>query len=285
MKTVTRDARILANPLAILMAAFLLWPATGFAESVSAYTVRLTLNENGSVSVQEEIVYNFGNEERHGIFRYIPLIDRAPGDRTGERIDISSIMVSDGKGNLIPTQYAGGGNMVELKIGDRDATISGTQLYVIRYTAWGAIRARDGGEAELVWNATGAEWPVVIERARVEAVFEESVEGSVRGVCSVGVGNATRSCLRELVATSTAPSMPELRYEHDLILPHEEMVVRMTFPAKESMLAHDDEAPVSGSLFQGPAKMLGVSEEAAALLVTLIVAFAALGWRIWENRG
>jgi len=79
----------------ILSASFVLFaflPYFAFAaESIDAFTAHIELKPNGSAIVQEEIVYNFGDDAvgKHGIYRKIPLTYTTPGDNTERKIEIS----------------------------------------------------------------------------------------------------------------------------------------------------------------------------------------------------
>jgi hypothetical protein len=44
---------------------------TGNTELINKYDVTAVINENGTVDIKEQIEYNFGNLQRHGIFRKI----------------------------------------------------------------------------------------------------------------------------------------------------------------------------------------------------------------------
>ena len=46
--------------------------ASSSFETIRSYDVDLTVQPNGDLSVVETIVYDFGSEQRHGIYREIP---------------------------------------------------------------------------------------------------------------------------------------------------------------------------------------------------------------------
>lgn len=201
-------------------------------ERIDSFVAHIELQQNGSAFVQEEIVYDFGNTPRHGIFRRIPLVYKLPGDEQERVIEVSSIMVTDGLGNLRQTAYDDGGNILELKIGDPEVTVTGKQLYVIRYTVWGAVYELLD-QVEFYWNATGNEWPNPIDRARVEVVLPVPINTNrVMSACYAGRLGSTESCK----SASRSPTEGDgttitmLRYEHDGLLPHEGMSVAIGLP-------------------------------------------------------
>jgi hypothetical protein len=143
------DIFIFGVVLSLLFSFFGFLPAIAYAdERISAFTTHIEVNTNGSLTVQEEIMYDFGADavNKHGIYREIPLIYTPAGATESTRIEISSISVSDGKGTLRQTDYEGSGNVVKLRIGDADTTVTGPQLYVIRYTVWGGLLQHLGSD-------------------------------------------------------------------------------------------------------------------------------------------
>ena len=59
--------------------------AQGGPERIISYDTTFAIQLDGSVVVTEQIVYDFGGNERHGIFRVIPVRSRYNGsyDREG----------------------------------------------------------------------------------------------------------------------------------------------------------------------------------------------------------
>src|SRR5690606_22560614 len=102
-------------------------PAFAFAESISSYISDIDLQENGRFTVTETIVYDFGEAERHGIFRTIEK-QHAQGATSvwKERyIDIEVIDVSL-DGAFVPFDVSEIDSEIEVKIGDPDKTIRGS---------------------------------------------------------------------------------------------------------------------------------------------------------------
>ncbi len=187
----------------LLFVAFAL-PSFAFAEGerIDAFHVQVTLVPNGSALVQEEIVYDFGAVEtpHHGIYRKIPLTAKVPGWGSPRTIEISSIMVTDGTGRLLRAEYSGGGNFMQLKIGEPDVLVSGRQRYVIKYTVWGAINQSYPDRDEFYWNVTGDTWDVPIGVARADVALPLPLkEDKVTTTCLVGPVGGLVPC----VASST----------------------------------------------------------------------------------
>ncbi len=62
-------AAVLATVLAVPRAA---GAQTG-AERITDYNARIAIQRDGSILVTEQIVYDFGSDQRHGIYREIPV--------------------------------------------------------------------------------------------------------------------------------------------------------------------------------------------------------------------
>jgi hypothetical protein len=209
-------------------------PFSVSAEEITAYTVHMELAKDGSVAVQEEILYDFGDHaiDRHGIFRDIPLVYRSPLSNTEKTISIVNITVTDGAGTLLPVKMSGnglGGNSISLRIGDPDTLIEGEHLYVIRYTVWDALEAGEDQDI-LYWNAIGTDWGVPIRRAKAEVVLPTPLpRGDVDAWCYSGDLGSRDQCpvFAVEVATNTVTMM---RFATDGIAPHFGLTIALGIP-------------------------------------------------------
>ncbi|MBU0712136.1 DUF2207 domain-containing protein, partial [bacterium] len=60
-------------PIAALLMVWCFLPVRVFAaEIIGDFSVKVELSENRTARFVEQIEYDFGDEDRHGIFRYIP---------------------------------------------------------------------------------------------------------------------------------------------------------------------------------------------------------------------
>lgn len=180
------------------------WPgATALAESIESFSVSYDIARDGTVEVREAIDYDFGAQERHGIFRTLEATHAQPATAwyKDRRVDITVTDVSLNNGN-VPYTIEQSSRTVFLQIGDPDRTVTGQQHYEITYTLRGALSYFDDGSAELYWNVTGLDWTVPILEARAQ-VFKN--DGLVAGnrACYQGPLGATDSC-DETTDTDTA---------------------------------------------------------------------------------
>lgn len=143
-------------------------------ERIQSYRVDIEITQpRGDLLVTEVINYNFGANERHGIFRNFPV--RFTYDERFDRVypvEIVSVTGSPGT----PDGYeesTENGNLV-LRIGDPDEAISGLRQYTIVYRVEGALNAF-GDHDELYWNAIGFGWEVPIENVNVSVLAPADV--------------------------------------------------------------------------------------------------------------
>lgn len=148
----------------LFLALFFLLPLNVFAqvedERIEKFKIDIIINRDSSIDVAETITYNFGDKERHGIFRFIPKTYFK--DDLKYRTVISDYSVTDEKSNSYNVEFTSLGDKFQAKIGDPNIYISGVKTYVIKYKVRGAIGYFDDRD-ELYWNLTGNEWNVPIE--------------------------------------------------------------------------------------------------------------------------
>lgn len=81
-----------------------------------------TINTDASVSAVETILYDFGGNEKHGIYRKIPVDYKTDnGTRT---IEIDGMEITDDFGASYKFTQSIVGAYLELKIGDANAHVS-----------------------------------------------------------------------------------------------------------------------------------------------------------------
>lgn len=160
------------------------------AEQIDNFETYIQINQDSSIDVIEQIDYNFGDLERHGIFRFIPIKYEARGGNFNLRI--SNIWVTDENTQPYNFKVSYPGDNVEIKIGDADIFITGAKTYLIGYTVERAINYFDDHD-ELYWNATGNEWTVPILKAKA-TVFLPSSTDTLQKKCFIGGYGEGESC-------------------------------------------------------------------------------------------
>jgi len=176
-----------------LVALLFLLPSSVFAEVIENFDVHIDLHEDGSFTVTEEILYDFENAQRHGMFRTIPTSH--PQDASSwykERyidIDVQSVRMDGGS---VPYEITTPGDAIKIKIGDPNKTITGLHTYTLVYEVAGAL-SQTGDVTELYWNATGHGWNIPIGVTRVEIHAPRGTLKTAQA-CYVGTRGSTERC-------------------------------------------------------------------------------------------
>ena len=138
--------------------------APGGGERIISYTAQIGIQHNGAIRVTEKIIYDFGADQRHGIFRVIPVRVRYDGryDRVYP-IDVRSVQADTPN-----PEYSvdSNGSSLSIKIGNPDLTVTGAHSYTITYVVRRSLNSFADHD-ELYWNALGNQWGVPVDRATV----------------------------------------------------------------------------------------------------------------------
>jgi len=171
---------------------FLLTSSTASAQEnwvIKNFESDITIDSSGLVKVAETIEVDFGNLQKHGIFREIPYVYRSDdGSPLYTNIEVASV---EAGGSSVPYLVQSEGDWINIRIGDEDKTISGLQNYTIRYEVKGVLQSFSDYD-ELFWNVTGNYWEVPIEKA--SATVSLPSDGIVQVACYQGVVGSTESC-------------------------------------------------------------------------------------------
>jgi uncharacterized membrane protein YgcG len=165
-----------------------------FAESINEFTSKATIHKDGSVEVTEVIVYDFGEVERHGIYRDIN--DTHPqqsGSWLTKRLIEAEVVHVQKNNEAVPYVLEKGADSVRVKIGDPDVTVTGEQTYLITYLLQGALSYGSSG-SEFYYNVTGNEWPVPIKKVTATISGDDGVKLSALQACYAGVSGMTTPC-------------------------------------------------------------------------------------------
>jgi hypothetical protein len=155
------DALLLAGVAALVGVAALLAAAFVRSERITRLWAGADVGADGAARVVEVIDYDFGNRERHGIFRDVP------GLNPDDLVEVSSPSAPD------QVQVTGTAQQTRLRIGDPYRTVSGRHRYRIAYPLAGVA---PGGR--LAWDAVGTSWPVEIGAVELHVVAPFRLEGA-----------------------------------------------------------------------------------------------------------
>lgn len=162
------------------------------AEQIDRFDVTAKLNTDASVNVEEAILYDFGDAERHGIYRDLTVKYQARGGTY--KLRVSDISVTDDTDKPYNFETSNVGDALEIKIGDADTTITGKHWYKIRYTVRRAINYFDEGE-EFYWNGTGNGWDVPIMSSEIKVFYPAPLAVNAKlETCYAGPAGSTQIC-------------------------------------------------------------------------------------------
>ena len=180
---------------------------------INDFAATAIVNQDSSVDVTETITYNFGNYNRHGIYRTIPVkyeIERTNGEISENiketkilgskyNLRIKDISVSDETGSSYNFTKSKEGRYLKIKIGDSNDYVKGIKTYVIKYKVFRAVSFFSNHD-EFYWNVTGDGWEEPILKSNFQIILPEEVEkDNLKQACYTGaMGSTQSSCLGEV---------------------------------------------------------------------------------------
>src|SRR5437899_6648691 len=104
---------------------------------IKSFQSTIHINPDSTIAVEEDIRVDFGDLQRHGIFRTIPV--RYQYDKSQDRYyNLYVKSVTDGQRPVRFDTNVYGASLV-IKIGDPNRPVSGVNRYVISYTVQGVM--------------------------------------------------------------------------------------------------------------------------------------------------
>jgi uncharacterized membrane protein YgcG len=134
---------------------------------IKDYAVSVRLGRDGALEFDEIIEVEF-TEQRHGIFRVIPLVDRVNGKR--RELIIEDVTVEGWR-----FERNRDNNNLVIKIGDADRYVDGRQTYRVRYRVVNGLNFFDE-HTELYWDLLGISWEVPVEQFRFTIDLPPGIE-------------------------------------------------------------------------------------------------------------
>jgi len=163
----------------------------GYKENIKSYEINLYINKDRSVDVKETITYDFGNNQKHGIYRFIPI--NYSGRLGSPYINIKNFNVNLKNGERVSFKNEPSTTDFITRIGDPNKLVSGQQTYVIEYKAKNAASLFEG-EEEFDWNAIGTGWTVPIKNINVFINGDENVIIKSNFSCNYGYLGSEVEC-------------------------------------------------------------------------------------------
>ncbi len=210
-------------------------------EKIEQYDTLIEVQTDASIQVTETIVYNFGSNERHGIYRDIP-IRYTTKSGTDEKLDVQNVTVNDEDGNSYKFTTSNKGSDRRIKIGNTNVLLSGVHTYVIKYTVPYAIGSFPTYD-EIYWNAIGTEWEVPIKNVTAKITFPFEVPDRKSGsfefgiACYTGPEGSNTPCdgfgvsdISASGATTSYTSYTSVTFSQPALAPSEGLTVAAGFP-------------------------------------------------------
>ena len=158
-----------------------------YAENILSFHSDIIINTDASVNIEENIVYDFGDVQRHGIFRTIPIKYKTDIGMRSIKITDIEVFVDGNKAHYKKSKK---NKNLEIKIGDANRTITGKHTYKIKYSVKGAINYFEDHD-EFYWNVTGDDWPVDM----MNVTADVNSPGNTKLKCFQGSYGSMRECV------------------------------------------------------------------------------------------
>lgn len=168
---------------AILFVLVLLIPIVSYArENVDYWYIKdfksaITVNNDSSIDITEEVVADCGTAQKHGIFRTLPTFQQIS---KSEKINSPIELISITNFNNEPYKYTESKNRsdgtVTWKIGDPDVYVSGVNNYRIKYLVKNAVRHNSNNFDEFYWNILGNFWDLEIDNFTAQIKFPAGID-------------------------------------------------------------------------------------------------------------
>ena len=249
--------------------------AQSSGERIQAFVVDITINPDTTLDVTEQIRYDFGSNQRHGILRDIPVRFDYPPDPRYERVtEIDHVSVKGDPGTPDQVKIESQGRLTQFRIGDANRTITGAHGYTISYRVRGALNGFEAHD-EMFWNATGNEWPVPIDQVLVTV----HAPGAISQVtCYAGATGSVLNC-DDAIGGEGAGDAKVATFSHHDLLPNEGVTVVVALPkgvvaTPEPIL--DEKWSASRAFAVNPAS-LGISGVLTALVLFGLVRLLGKG--------
>ena len=148
---------------AVVFSLFLVQPAR--AEKITSFVSETVVDSQGSATITEVIDYDFGDLDKHGIERYIPLSTKTEGGYYNLDFSLISATLDGQSVDFTDQPDLLNSSIRIIRIGDPNNTISGTHRFAIVYSLAQVVIQDPEGDY-INQNIVGTDWPVDIESVK-----------------------------------------------------------------------------------------------------------------------
>ena len=181
-------------------------------ESIANYRVNMAVSGDGSATITELIEYDFGSNDKHGLYRYIPYSAKLPSGKFYNYDFSLTSLERDGsseKYSLISASRSTSGQNWAIKIGDSKKTISGQHTYTIVYRVDRVVQRDEAGDY-INWDMIGTEWEVPIRQSKVTIELPAGITLLPGARCYLGEQGSTQTCDVSTLPQSVASTIGDL---------------------------------------------------------------------------
>ncbi|MEN8727631.1 MAG: DUF2207 domain-containing protein, partial [Sulfurovum sp.] len=209
---------------------FIVAGSTLHAEKISNYTVDITVEQSGELSIIESINYDFETQQKHGIFRDIPFTIK----RDSRTIDLDlyevSVQMDGGMVEWVEStmKSSNAGDIIRLKIGSAHTYVTGKHLYRVAYRVKKGVLPAAQNEAldAIRWNIIGTGWQIPIANIEANFFLPPSLSQHDIALSTYSGSYGTKSSS----ATSMWINPKQLQVKVSSLKPYEGATVEMAYP-------------------------------------------------------
>lgn len=159
-------------------------------ERIRMFESDINLNASALAVIHETIRYDFGGNQRRGIYRDIPLQYVIEGDQ-GYQLTANVLNVKRGGQPEEYKVFKDNPEYLRIRIGNPDVTISGEHVYEIYYEIQPVVIRTDDGQDIVRLDIPGSGWSVPTEQASATLNTPFTTTSST---CYVGSPGSTEQC-------------------------------------------------------------------------------------------
>ena len=189
----TPSARTALGAAAVALVAMSAAPAQAASNDnirITNYDIRYDVGADGGVDVTENLDVRFSDSSHHGLDRIV-ITGQGVSDTQHREYPMTNVSVSSSTGAPTQLQRSRDGGAERLRIGSPNRTVYGTQHYTLKYHLAGVVNKQSNSSTEFFINATGNDWKIPIDTARVTVKGPGAVS---RAKCWYGEKNSKQEC-------------------------------------------------------------------------------------------
>lgn len=200
-------------------------PAAAELRYVRDYSMAYTLNRDGSVKVELELIGSFSYRQSHGILITIPVQVETSDPKVDRSYPLSDVAVSSPSGAPAEFSQKTKYGVTTLKIGSADVSIHGSHQYRVTYTQHGVINKADGHE-EFYWNVA-QDWSVQIYRATAVVHAPQKPD---KVTCYAGETGGTAPCTEKSISPAKGAQPAQAVFSQEKVTAGDAFTIVAAYP-------------------------------------------------------